>query len=654
MGFFDRFIPGNSWPYTNLQQLNLDWIIKVCEMLDKEYPGMKEDINKKINKPLFNPDGSLNDVLCSDGNGGTIWRDFSETYTPAIAQAVNDWLTEHPEATTTVQDGSITIPKLHDTLKNTIVNMATRPPMMGVYDSINILKSTLMDEYASGSYSLEGVEYNSTRDRYVFCFTSETLAPILIETNSDYEYIRAIEIAAGGHVNDITYNARTDKYYIATMDTTTQVISLDATSLNDIQAVVLPSIPGAVSRIAYDYDNDRYFIYTNVEGINNYIYEINNDFTEKTLLMTGFYNKAIVNNYADTKQVIYNQGSTVYKGRFVCVVWYCFNHNPAITRLVFLNSENTDIDFYFDFQNANIYDEAETVINKNGLLEVPSYYDSNFIINKINTNGKPDENTLDIFRENLQKQTYTSETGTLLEDIGVSTDKNSKYKCWITFNTNPAGISGEQGILTGFHYSPHGAQAIIEPSHIYYRKLINNEWYGWHDILMVAREISTSILTEAVKPYTGGVQYLRYTGTDYSWLPFGDANFRYALFKIDYCFSQRIVTVIDTSNKIMARNMYVNNAWTGWYIEGIYSTTSNVLTLATSEKYGKYTIRYTGNDTTWLPGTSSDYIYGIFEIENISNTIIKVTAHKYNGAQMAINMYVNGAWQGWKLYNPTT
>lgn len=47
MGFFDRFIPGPgpAWPYTNWQQLNLDWIIKEMIEFIKQYNHLEQMIH---------------------------------------------------------------------------------------------------------------------------------------------------------------------------------------------------------------------------------------------------------------------------------------------------------------------------------------------------------------------------------------------------------------------------------------------------------------------------------------------------------------------------------------------------------------------------------------------------------------------------------
>lgn len=76
MGFW------NKYPMTNFHELNLDWILGKIKELDYTVKHWIKEI------------------------------------TPIITETVNDWLNDHPEATTTVTDGSITIDKFNSNLKN--------------------------------------------------------------------------------------------------------------------------------------------------------------------------------------------------------------------------------------------------------------------------------------------------------------------------------------------------------------------------------------------------------------------------------------------------------------------------------------------------------------------------------------------------------
>lgn len=85
MGAYEHF------PYTNFQDLNLDWVLQAIK-----------DVQKKIN-------------------------DFDAD----VQEMVDAWLAAHPEATTTVQDGSLTSPKFADSLKLEAIKDYLTPEMFG-------------------------------------------------------------------------------------------------------------------------------------------------------------------------------------------------------------------------------------------------------------------------------------------------------------------------------------------------------------------------------------------------------------------------------------------------------------------------------------------------------------------------------------------
>ena len=77
----------------------------------------------------------------------TEW-DYVDVADPdVITQAVDDWLDDHPEATTTVQDGAITEPKLNDSLKDAL---AWQSDVDGLMSAINQSKAPTILDNASG------------------------------------------------------------------------------------------------------------------------------------------------------------------------------------------------------------------------------------------------------------------------------------------------------------------------------------------------------------------------------------------------------------------------------------------------------------------------------------------------------------------------
>lgn len=82
-----------------------------------EISGLKGD---KVNKPAANPNGTNGQLLRTKGDGTTEWVDQGLPTDEQTAEAVEAWLNDHPEATTTVENGSITMQKLNSGVQNEI------------------------------------------------------------------------------------------------------------------------------------------------------------------------------------------------------------------------------------------------------------------------------------------------------------------------------------------------------------------------------------------------------------------------------------------------------------------------------------------------------------------------------------------------------
>lgn len=80
-------------------------LLAECEQLKTHKVAQPLDQN---NHPTNGTDGQM---LRTKGNGTTEWASVGLPTDSQTAEAVYDWLNEHPEATTTVEDGSLTLPK---------------------------------------------------------------------------------------------------------------------------------------------------------------------------------------------------------------------------------------------------------------------------------------------------------------------------------------------------------------------------------------------------------------------------------------------------------------------------------------------------------------------------------------------------------------
>lgn len=76
--------------------------------------------------------------------------------------------------------------------------------------------------------------------------------------------------------------------------------------------------------------------------------------------------------------------------------------------------------------------------------------------------------------------------------------------------------------------------------------------------------LSTNILNYAESLPTGSDIIVYYNGTDYTWLPNQDPNFRYGLFHVTKGATVCLVDAYSWNGAIHKYNFYGNNAWQGW------------------------------------------------------------------------------------------
>lgn len=101
---------------------------------------LKDD---KVDKPTANDDGKIPRA----NNGDVEWVEVGQPTDEQTNSAVTKWLDDHPEATTTVQDGAITEAKINNSFLPWIRNEYITPQMFGakadgVTDDTNALQNT--------------------------------------------------------------------------------------------------------------------------------------------------------------------------------------------------------------------------------------------------------------------------------------------------------------------------------------------------------------------------------------------------------------------------------------------------------------------------------------------------------------------------------
>lgn len=99
---------------------------------------LKED---KVNKPSAADDGKIPRAK----SGDVEWVEVGQPTDEQTNSAVANWLNDHPEATTTVQDGSITEIKLNESLLNRI-NQSYNPTLINIKSDVNVGQAPFLDD----------------------------------------------------------------------------------------------------------------------------------------------------------------------------------------------------------------------------------------------------------------------------------------------------------------------------------------------------------------------------------------------------------------------------------------------------------------------------------------------------------------------------
>lgn len=198
---------GERFPFTNTHELNLDWIIEVIKKVSDEFPDLIKEVNNKLNKAINT--GNPGDVLVNIGNDKSEWHSIAAAYSEIIIEAVNEWLDEHPEATTTVQDASITLEKFTDeTRYNTTVKQS------------GILSPAYIGDYITDSiYQPSAVCFNNG---FMYCVDAKTddyaqeagngIGTVRKYSIEDNELVAAYNVLVG-HGNSIAFDGT--YFYIA-------------------------------------------------------------------------------------------------------------------------------------------------------------------------------------------------------------------------------------------------------------------------------------------------------------------------------------------------------------------------------------------------------------------------------------------------------
>lgn len=174
----------------------------------------------KVPLPVENPNGTDGQLLRSNGDGTTEWVDEGTPTDEQVGEAVSDWLTDHPEATTTVQNGSITKQKLHQDMQD---------ELSGMQDDIADLKT------ASNTHATKN-EVNTKLNDFV---QSIEQSPTGILVTFGDESTEDIPIDSGGLAFDggfVQQNEEDGKFYLH--------LTADGEEIEDFNPIEIPATGG--------------------------------------------------------------------------------------------------------------------------------------------------------------------------------------------------------------------------------------------------------------------------------------------------------------------------------------------------------------------------------------------------------------------------
>jgi len=179
--------------------------------------------------PFPDPDnypkyGTVGQVLTTLDNGDTKWEDPVTVDAEVAEPLIEAWLDQHPEATTTVQDGAVTTPKIAD-------GAVTDAKLADKAKKLQWLSSTIgftmpPRSFVSGQYNTDGTETPSTGRAHAFFDNVSPNAFICFDSTKwevNYYYVDPVT-----HVSAYTPNTWDSSGYIALTryDTTTLCVQV--------------------------------------------------------------------------------------------------------------------------------------------------------------------------------------------------------------------------------------------------------------------------------------------------------------------------------------------------------------------------------------------------------------------------------------------
>lgn len=381
-----------------------------------------------------------------------------------VDESVRAWLNDHPEATTTVQDGAITEAKLNADLKAFVNN---------VKDAFQInnkfVKSIIFADYLSGlsgTYSPQGFCYDPYRDVFIFCFSKGTEESLLVKTDTNFEYISRVELPLY-HCNDITCDE--DNYYIAFGSNATNynIGIVNASNMAIYESVTIPTL-GSIAAIQY-YEGAFYaFCETG-------LYKLD-DLESNPVLLTQIERPS---NYI---------GSMAgFNDSIIIPFWYAEN-DESVFEYAVVNLQSLTISRFY-LNGADRTDELEGVTIYDGKILTYSYSGNYLNVYETRQNDLTERNY-----NSIKRIRYTT-SSTVLEDVVDNIPANNPIVNYVQFSNSHPDLGGFNGVLISYMYnSPkYGFQVFVSENGIFKRNISNGSFSDFEKVLTSSDDTTTSV-----------------------------------------------------------------------------------------------------------------------------------------------------------------
>lgn len=393
-----------------------------------------------------------------------------------IRSEIDEWLDEHPEATTTVQDGTVTDAKLSPSLSAKVDDSALNFNT----SRVTMLRNTICGD---ANHYLQGGTFVSSTGHFVVAFApisgSGATDTILVELDTDFTtVIKRVSSANYGHANDLTYNPNTDKIYVSSTGQASgsmyerKVLVVNASTLTIESGIAFTNL---VTAISYDAVNNVYYT---VESV---------DDTRKVFKYDANFN--LLENIGDAflidpvRQV--GQCSVCYNGRFYYVTVSNYRNHT-----VWINTFGSDAKIW-QIDNFAYY-EPEIIFEYSGSLYMLSIKSNTYIyVDRIGTDRTIYDRTEEYYLR-----------GTLLITGADLNDVTNTGRYYMTEASASTIVNGPYTIMHQFsmdvlHIGYDGLCQIITVNNRmqFIRTFLNNTWTEWASLRSGRKYVGKTINT---------------------------------------------------------------------------------------------------------------------------------------------------------------